>query len=144
MYIYIDAFLPKQFLHCSKQELLLGRLAVGKNMFEQRISKRHLQWILLVLWLAWGAHAQQGASPIQGVDSVEMTVADMDRSIQFYPTVLTFEKSEDLLISSGDYRKLEGVPKARARIVRMRLGNEFIELTQYLTPQGRSRTRNGF
>jgi hypothetical protein len=113
-------------------------------MFEQRIRKRHLQWILLVLWLAWGAHAQQGASPIQSVDSVEMTVADMDRSIQFYSTVLTFEKSEDLLISSGDYRKLEGVPKARARIVRMRLGNEFIELTQYLTPQGRSRTRNGF
>ncbi|HKP13704.1 MAG TPA: VOC family protein, partial [Blastocatellia bacterium] len=41
-------------------------------------------------------------------------------------------------VSGEDYEHLEGVFGLRMRIVRMRLGDEFIELTEYLAPRGRA------
>jgi catechol 2,3-dioxygenase-like lactoylglutathione lyase family enzyme len=40
-------------------------------------------------------------------------------------------------VHGGEYEKLKGVFGLRMRVVRMRLGAEFIELTEYLAPQGR-------
>jgi len=66
-----------------------------------------------------------------------MTVSNMDRSLDFYSRVLSFTKISDVELSGGDYEHLEGVFGLRMRVVRMRLGGEFIELTEYLTPKGR-------
>jgi catechol 2,3-dioxygenase-like lactoylglutathione lyase family enzyme len=66
-----------------------------------------------------------------------MTVSDMDRSTEFYSKVLSFEKVSDVELTGEDYERLQGVFGLRMRIVRMRLGNEFIELTEYLAPKGR-------
>jgi len=66
-----------------------------------------------------------------------MTVSDMDRSVDFYSKVLSFEKVSDVEVTGEDYERLEGVFGVRMRVVRMRLGNEFIELTEYLAPKGR-------
>ncbi len=50
--------------------------------------------VLAVVLLSATALAQQSITPaVQGVDSIGITVADMDRSIEFYSKVLTFEKS---------------------------------------------------
>ena len=65
-----------------------------------------------------------------------MTVSDMDRSVEFY-SALTFQKVKDVEVSGEQYEHLEGVFGARMRIVRMQLGKEFLDLTQYLAPLGR-------
>src|SRR6266704_2892155 len=75
-------------------------------------------------------------SPQVAVESVGMTVSDMDRSVAFY-SALTFQKVSDIEVLGEQYEHLEGVFGARMRIVRMQLGNEFVDLTEYLAPRGR-------
>src|SRR5207244_7955822 len=54
-----------------------------------------------------------------------------------YAKVLTFEKVSDTEVAGENYEHLEGVFGLRMRVVRMRLGDEFIELAEYLVPKGR-------
>ena len=79
--------------------------------------------------------AAQGV--VRGVGPVGMTVADADRSIAFYSQVLGFEQVSDVEVWGREYEQLQGVFGLRMRVVRMRLGDESIELTEYLTPKGR-------
>jgi catechol 2,3-dioxygenase-like lactoylglutathione lyase family enzyme len=81
--------------------------------------------------------AQRGAVLVEGVDAVGITVSDMDRAIDFYSRVLTFEKVSDTELSGDDYEHLDGVFGLRKRVVRMKLGEESIELTEFLAPKGR-------
>lgn len=78
-----------------------------------------------------------GTSAVQTVDAVGMTVADLDRSVEFFSNVLTFEKVSDVEVTGGDYERLQGLFGLRMRVVRMKLGDESIELTEYLAPRGR-------
>ena len=98
-------------------------------------------WILaLVLVLpqfTQYALAQQNAALVEGVNAIGITVSDMDRAVDFYSKVLTFEKTSDTEVTGENYEHLEGVFGLRMRVVRMRLGDEFIELTEYLAPKGR-------
>ncbi|MGH7536568.1 MAG: VOC family protein, partial [Gemmatimonadales bacterium] len=73
----------------------------------------------------------------QAVAMVGLTVSDMDRSIEFYATVLSFEKVTDDELAGGAYEELQGVFGARLRVVRLRLGEEYLQLTEYLAPRGR-------
>jgi catechol 2,3-dioxygenase-like lactoylglutathione lyase family enzyme len=66
-----------------------------------------------------------------------MTVSDMDRSVAFFSDVLSFHKTADREVSGEAYDRLNGVFASRLRIVRLRLGGEELELTEYLTPRGR-------
>jgi catechol 2,3-dioxygenase-like lactoylglutathione lyase family enzyme len=75
-------------------------------------------------------------SPQVAVESVGMTVSDMNRSVAFY-SALTFQKVSDIEVLGEQYEHLEDVFGARMRIVRMQLGNEFVDLTEYLAPRGR-------
>lgn len=74
---------------------------------------------------------------VQDVPVIGMTVSDMNTAVSFYSDVLTFEKISDVEVFGREIELLQGIFGARIRVVRMRLGSEFIELTQYLTPQGR-------
>jgi catechol 2,3-dioxygenase-like lactoylglutathione lyase family enzyme len=76
-------------------------------------------------------------SPVSAVGGVAITVADMDRSVAFYSTVLFFEKISDVQTSGASTDRLLGVPTARVRVVTMRLGAERIELIEYLDRTGR-------
>ncbi len=76
-------------------------------------------------------------SPQVAVESVGMTVSDMDRSAAFY-SALAFKKVSDVEVLGEQYEHLEGVFGARMRVVRMQLGNEYLDLTEYLAPRGRS------
>jgi catechol 2,3-dioxygenase-like lactoylglutathione lyase family enzyme len=77
------------------------------------------------------------AQLVKAVDAVGMTVSDMDRSVEFFSKVLSFEKISDIEVHGKEYEKLQGVFGLRMRVVRMKLGDEMIELTQYLAPEGR-------
>ena len=74
---------------------------------------------------------------VERVGAIGMTVSDMDKSVEFYSRVLSFEKVWDVEVTGEDYERLQGLFGLRMRVVRMRLGDEFIELTEYLTPKGR-------
>ncbi|MGH7321502.1 MAG: VOC family protein [Candidatus Rokuibacteriota bacterium] len=91
---------------------------------------------MLVLW-ALSATLVAGAELVRAVGAVGMTVANMERSVAFYSRVLAFEKLSDVEVWGSDYERLQGVFGLRMRVVRMRLGDEVIELTEYLTPKGR-------
>jgi catechol 2,3-dioxygenase-like lactoylglutathione lyase family enzyme len=77
------------------------------------------------------------AQLVKSVDAVGMTVADVDRSVEFFSKVLSFEKLSEIEVSGSDYERLQGIFGARMRIARMKLGDEIIELTEYLAPRGR-------
>jgi catechol 2,3-dioxygenase-like lactoylglutathione lyase family enzyme len=74
---------------------------------------------------------------VQAVAMVGLTVSDMDRSVQFYTTVLDFEKISDDEVLGSAYEELQGVFGARLRVVRLRLGEEYLQLTEYLASRGR-------
>src|SRR4030095_6304806 len=103
---------------------------------------------LSVILLAWGnapasaqAQAKNGSAfsaQVIAVGPIQMTVADMDRSVDFYSRVLTFEKISDAEVAGEDVEHLFGVFGARVRVVRMKLGDESIELVQFLAPRGRA------
>jgi catechol 2,3-dioxygenase-like lactoylglutathione lyase family enzyme len=95
---------------------------------------------ICALWLALAVSqgaAQQYSALVDGVDAIAITVSDMDRAVDFYSKVLTFEKVSDIEVSGENYEHLEGVFGLRMRVVRMKLGDECIELTEYLAPKGR-------
>jgi catechol 2,3-dioxygenase-like lactoylglutathione lyase family enzyme len=74
---------------------------------------------------------------VQAVAMMGFTVSDMDRSVEFYTKVLDFEKVSDHELAGRAYEQLEGVFGARIRVVRLRLGEEYLQLTEYLAPKGR-------
>lgn len=74
---------------------------------------------------------------VSAVDAVGMTVSDMDRAVAFYTAVLDFAPVSDVELAAESYARLAGVAGSRVRIVRLRLGDETIELVEYRTPRGR-------
>jgi catechol 2,3-dioxygenase-like lactoylglutathione lyase family enzyme len=98
------------------------------------VPRRILAYLVLFCGvLAGGDHPPL----VTAVDSVGLTVSDLDRSVEFYSKVLSFEKVSDTEVDGSDYEHLEGVFGLRMRTARMRLGDEFIELTEFLAPRGR-------
>src|SRR5437773_5952272 len=92
---------------------------------------------LLVIALLALTSVSSSAQPSQvALESTGMTVSDMDRAVEFY-SALTFQKVSDVEVIGDEYEHLEGVFGARMRIARMQLGNEYLDLTQYLAPPGR-------
>jgi len=75
---------------------------------------------------------------VTGVGAVGITVKDMNTSVKFYTEVLGFKKISDKEFTGADYENLENVFGLNMRVARLQLGNEQIELTDYLTSGGRS------
>jgi catechol 2,3-dioxygenase-like lactoylglutathione lyase family enzyme len=95
-------------------------------------------------WQGAGIAAATHATPsspatagAQAVAMVGLTVSDMDRSVAFYTTVLDFTKETDDELAGEAVESLHGVFGVRIRVVRLRLGEERLQLTEYLTPRGR-------
>jgi catechol 2,3-dioxygenase-like lactoylglutathione lyase family enzyme len=124
---------------------------IGKNFKGKKLP---LSWAIigLLAFIAFLAQVGKGqnvsvslrlpVSPSQNVsvsrvESVGFTVSDMDKAIDFYTRVLPFEKVSDTETYGTEFEHLSGVFGARVRVVRLKLGNEFLELTEYLTAGGR-------
>jgi catechol 2,3-dioxygenase-like lactoylglutathione lyase family enzyme len=97
-----------------------------------------LRLLLALLLLALlGLSGTARAAPISRVDSIGITVGDMERALAFYTEVLPFEVVSEVEVAGDAYEHLFGVFGMRASIVRLRLGDEEIELIDYLAPEGR-------
>src|SRR5690242_15172262 len=81
---------------------------------------------------------QATAQTITKVGAVGITVKDMTTAEKFYSQVLGFKKISDSEYQGEEYEKLEGLFGLHIRVVVMQLGDEQIELTDYLTSGGRS------
>src|SRR5216117_2898263 len=107
-----------------------------------RVQKQVRMWLVVLLLsfvaVPWQPIAANTEAPaVAALDSIGLTVSDIDRSVDFFSKVLSFEKVSERELYSADYERLQGMFGMRARIVRMKLGGESIELTEYLTPRGR-------
>jgi catechol 2,3-dioxygenase-like lactoylglutathione lyase family enzyme len=71
------------------------------------------------------------------VGPISLTVADLDSSVRFYTGVLGFTELAREERSGDAAERLYGVFGARARSATLRLGDEQIELIEFLTPPGR-------
>lgn len=98
--------------------------------------KQLIRFILITLAVSLFHYAI--VAQVRSVDAIGITVSDMDRSVAFYSNVLGFRKLSDEELQGSVYEKLTGVFGLNVRVVRMQLGDEKIELTDYLTTGGRS------
>ena len=104
---------------------------------KRTIAARGSKLLTGLLLLIFVPLAASGQPAVLALDSIGLAVSDMDRSVDFFSRVLSFDKVSDVEIWGSEYERLQGLFGLRARIVRMKLGDESIELTEYLTPKGR-------
>ena len=90
---------------------------------------------VVVVAFALGARAQQAL--VRAVGPIGITVSDMDRALDFYTRVLHFTRLSDEEFTGENYEHLKGLFGLRIRVARMQLGEEQIELTEFLAPKGR-------
>lgn len=96
-----------------------------------------LGWFLIALIAIASLLASARGQAVSHIESVGFTVSDMDKALDFYTRILPFEKISDVEVSGSEIEHLSGVFGARVRVVRLKLGDEVLELTEYLTPPGR-------
>jgi catechol 2,3-dioxygenase-like lactoylglutathione lyase family enzyme len=98
------------------------------------------RWLVtLAVVSAAAARATPDPTPlVQSVDTVGFTVSDMQREVTFFTSVLSFSQVDDREVAGDGYEHAEGVFGLRMRVVRLRLGEETLELTEYLAPRGRA------
>jgi catechol 2,3-dioxygenase-like lactoylglutathione lyase family enzyme len=85
------------------------------------------------------APSSPSSAPLaSAVLSVGYTVSDLDRASRFFTEVLEFERLPgEQELAGGAWERLAGVFGMRARVARLRLGDELVELSEYLAPRGR-------
>jgi catechol 2,3-dioxygenase-like lactoylglutathione lyase family enzyme len=90
--------------------------------------------------LATTAAAGAGGAPAGevAVESIGIVVSDLDEAIGFYTRVLEFNVEGTYEAAGGDLERFTGVFAARCLGARLSLGEESIDLVEYLAPQGRA------
>jgi len=92
-----------------------------------------LTLLVLSIALALFASTVFAAREIRGFT---LTVSDLDKSVAFYQHALGFTKVSEQVVSDRDLDYLTGVFGTRVRSARLQLGQEFVELEQYVAPKG--------
>jgi catechol 2,3-dioxygenase-like lactoylglutathione lyase family enzyme len=92
-----------------------------------------LHFILLsLLFLALPALAE-----VKEVGPIVLSVANLDRELAFYTNTLRFRLIGEDHAGGAELEKLTGLPGAHTRTATLQLGDELIQLTQFVTPAGR-------
>ena len=72
----------------------------------------------------------------ESVESIGVTVSDLNRSVAFFRDVLTFDVVGQQEHAGRETELLTGVFGARTRTAQLRLGDQRVELTEFLAPRG--------
>jgi catechol 2,3-dioxygenase-like lactoylglutathione lyase family enzyme len=93
----------------------------------------------LMLWLLAAALALVASTVLAGAREIRgfaLTVSDLDRAVAFYEQALGFKKVGERTVTGPEHDTLTGIFGTRVRMARLRLGDEFVELEQYVAPAG--------
>ena len=98
-----------------------------------------LTLVVLLNFIALPSHADAPrAEPIvSSVDSIGITVNDLDRAVAFYTDVLGFKEIARAEVADENHARLYGVFGMRLATATLALGEERIELLEFLAPRGR-------
>lgn len=121
--------------HIQSQQTL-GRLMAGAAGSLALVGA--LVACVLVESRAAAQSTRDAESPIKSVDSVGIVVSDLERLSAFYTGTLGFSQVSTIESSGDAIEKLTGTFGARRLTARLRLGDETIDLTHYLAPEGRA------
>ncbi len=91
---------------------------------------------MLVIWAAL-VRPSFADGVVASVEAVGITVSDMRAALPFYTKILPFEVVDEREIDGSEYERLYSVFGMRAHIVRLRLGDEYIDLIDFIAPEGR-------
>lgn len=94
------------------------------------MSAAVLGWLICIT-------ARAAEAPVYAIDSVAMTVSDIDVSRAFFEHVLDFAFVSESEVSGSAYEHLYGVFGLRLRTVTLELGDERLQLQQFIAPPGR-------
>jgi catechol 2,3-dioxygenase-like lactoylglutathione lyase family enzyme len=92
--------------------------------------------VVLIGWLNCAA-VRAAEPPARAIDSIAMTVSDVDVSRAFFERVLDFQFVSDNEVSGTAYEHLYGVFGVRLRTVTLKLGDERLQLQEFIAPRGR-------
>lgn len=73
---------------------------------------------------------------VQRVAAIGVTVSDLDRSVAFFTEVLSFEKVREYEAAGEQFEQQKGLFGLRIRVAELKLGEERVELTEFLAPTG--------
>ncbi|HXV09071.1 MAG TPA: VOC family protein, partial [Burkholderiales bacterium] len=93
----------------------------------------------LMLWLLAAALALAASAVFAGAREIRgfaLTVSDLDRAVAFYEQALGFRKVGERTFAGPDQDALTGIFGTRVRMARLQLGDEFVELEQYVAAAG--------
>ena len=93
--------------------------------------------------LADSTNAATAPSRVKAIGCIGLTVAELDRSVDFYAQVLSFQKVSEWEVAGDSYERLTGIFGVRSRTARLTLGAECLEMTEYLAPRGRPAPADG-
>jgi catechol 2,3-dioxygenase-like lactoylglutathione lyase family enzyme len=71
---------------------------------------------------------------VEAIDAIAITVSSLERAVEFYTRVLTFEKAGETTFTGPDWNAFFTLADARARVATLKLGDERIELTAFASP----------
>jgi MIP family channel proteins len=91
---------------------------------------------VVILLLVGTAALNAQVQPVS-MGPIVQTVSDLDRSVEFYTKVLSFQKESERAGRLDSFDRLTGVFGTNVRVATLRLGKERLELVQYITPHGR-------
>jgi catechol 2,3-dioxygenase-like lactoylglutathione lyase family enzyme len=87
--------------------------------------------------LLLGAGTIHGEVALAGVGAIVIPVSDLDRSVDFFSEVLSFQKTDALDARRDSFDRLTGVFGTNVKVAHLRLGLESVQLIEYRTPRGR-------
>ena len=73
---------------------------------------------------------------IKGIHHFSFTVSDMERSLDFYTSILNGQVLSDVVIQESEDHSVTRISGAKLRIVCLSVHESLIELIQYLSPIG--------
>jgi len=105
-----------------------------------------LSRLIAAFVLVAASAAQQRAeagSIVQQVGPIVMTVSNLQRSVDFYSRVLSFQKTGEAYRTGASAERLYGIEHAQVHVVDMNLGDESIELQHFESTAGRPAPADG-
>ena len=95
----------------------------------------------LMLWVLAAGLALLASTVFAGAREIRgfaLTVSNLESAVTFYEKALGFKKVSERVVTDRNYDYLTGVFGTRVRSATLQLGDERIELEQYLTPAGQT------